>query len=217
MDQVLRLWHPTIPFITERLWRDLNAVAPRRGLPGIPELASDPLLATASFPPVDGYPQLDDDQILDVFAEMQDVVRGVRDLRSRCGVSPKESVRATVVLPQQDCPAFEGHAHIVIQMANLSDLRVDPRAKRPPNAGSVTFGSMRVFVHDISDDQAERQRTTKALQALEKQISGKEAKLANEKFAANAPADVVEAERQRLADLVNQRDHLREHLSSLEN
>jgi len=215
LDQVLRLWHPTIPFITERLWQDLTRIVPQRGLPGIAELSTDSLLATATFPPVNGYPGLDDESILKVFSEIQQVVRAVRELRSGCDVSPKETVTATVVLPQAECKAFETHAHVVLQMANVKDLVVDPEAKRPPNAGSVTMGSLRVFVHDISDDEAERARTGKALKALEKQIAGKEAKVGNEKFIANAKPEIVEAERRRLAELVTQRDGLQTHLAEL--
>ena len=217
LDQTLRLWHPTIPFITEGLWGDLNKKVTRRGIPPIAELSEEPVLATAMFPPVDGYPGLEDEGILDVFAEIQQVVKAVRELRSQCGVSPKEAVKATVVLPQAECAAFQAHVHIVLRMANVSELSVDPHAKRPPNAGSVTMGSLRVFVHDISDDEAERARTSKALEALEKRIAGKSAKLANEKFVSGAKPQVVEAERSRLAELITQREGLEAHLASLTN
>jgi len=172
-------------------------------------------LATAAFPPVNGYPGLDDESILKVFSEIQQVVRAVRELRLACNVSPKETLTATVVLPEAECKAFEAHTHIVLQMANVKDLVVDPEAKRPPNAGSVAMGSLRVFVHDISDDAAERARTAKALKALEKQIAGKEAKVGNESFIANAKPEIVEAERRRLAELVTQRDGLQRHLAEL--
>src|SRR5690606_4508636 len=55
LDQSLRLLHPFIPFITERLWRQLNEIVPKRGLPGVAELDTPELLATASYPPADGW------------------------------------------------------------------------------------------------------------------------------------------------------------------
>ena len=215
IDQVLRLWHPTIPFITEHLWNQLNAVAPCRGLPGIADLKTDTALIVAEFPPLDGYPAFDDAAILKVFAEIQDVVRGVRDLRANCHVSPKEAVRATVVLPQSEGDAFKAQGHIVLRMANLSELTVDPQAKRPPNAGSITVGSLRLFVHDISDDAAERGRAAQQLETLEKQIAGKQSKLSNAKFVAHADPEVVAAERERLDDLIGQRTALEAHLADL--
>jgi valyl-tRNA synthetase len=215
LDQVLRMWHPIIPFITERLWQQLNTIAPRRGLPGIADLVTDSQLVVADFPPAVGYPALEDEGIIRVFEEIQGVARGVRELRSRCEVSPKQSVAVTVALPEADRGAFEAQSHIVLRMANVGELKIDPHAKRPPNAGSVTIRSLRVFVHDISDDAAERERTAKALGQLEKQISGKESKLANEKFIANAPSELVEAERGRLKEMLGQRTELRAHLAEL--
>ena len=75
--------------------------------------------------------------------------------------------------------------------------------------------NLRIFVHDISDDEAERARVTKQLPILEKQIKGKEGKLANEKFLANAAPEVVEAERKRLAALTAERTNLERHLADL--
>ena len=215
VDQILRLWHPTIPFITERLWQQFGKLAPKRGLPGIAELETDTALIVAPFPPVDGHAALADEHIVHLFGEIQNVVRGVRELRSSCDVSPKQKVDVTVALPEEDRAAFETQAHIVIQMANVNELTVDPSARRPANAGSVTMGSLRVFVHDITDDQAERKRTEKALADVTKQIKGKESKLGNEKFVANAKPEIVEAERQRLADLLEQRTSLEQHMKEL--
>ncbi len=215
LDQVLRLWHPTIPFITETIWQKLNHIAPTRGFPGVAELTTDTPLVLAPFPPLEGYPKLEDEPTAKVFAEIQEVVRAVRELRAQCDVSPRQKVTATVVLPEADKAAFEANAHIVLSMANVETLSVEPGAERPPNAGSITRGSLRVFVHDISDDQAERARTTKALAAIEKQIAGKESKLANERFIANAKPEVVEAERGRLTELIEERTSLEAHRAEL--
>ena len=66
------------------------------------------------------------------------------------------------------------------------------------------------------DDEAERARTTKGLAGVEKQIAGKQAKLGNEKFLANAKPQIVEAERERLSELLSQQAALQAHLAELE-
>ena len=215
IDQILRLLHPTVPFITERLWGQLNAIAPRRGLPGLVDLTTDGLLVSAAFPPEDGYPALEDAAMLATFSDLQDATRGVRDLRSTCNIPPRDRLTVTVVVPTATLAAFRAHAHIVQHMAGIGELYVATDARRPPNAGSIAVKALRIFVHDISDDDAERTRTTKALDAVQKQIAGKEGKLGNEKFLANAKADIVEAERARLADLMSERSALQAHLSEL--
>ena len=216
LDQILRLWHPTIPFITERLWDQLNQIAPKRGLPGAAELSCDSLLITASFPPIEGYPALTDDAILDTFSHLQNATRGVRDLRANCDVSPKDRVTATIVLPQDHLAAFQAQAHVVRHMANIGELNVVSQAKRPKNAGSLTVGNLRIYIHDVSNDEAERKRATKALEQLVMQIEGKQRKLSNDKFIANAKKEVVEAERGRLQELLTQRDSLNAHLAELD-
>lgn len=216
LDQVLRLFHPTIPFITERLWSQLNAIAPQRGLPGIVDLSTDRPLVLAEFPPVDGYAQLDDAAILETFANLQDATRGVRDLRVRCHVPPKQRVMVTVVAPAEHAEAFRAQAHIVRHMAGIDTLHVVEQGRRPPNAGSIAVRHLRIFVHDISDDAAERTRSQQALEALGKQIAGKESKLNNPGFVAKADPALVESERTKLAELLAQRTALADHLTELQ-
>ena len=231
LDQILRLLHPFVPFITERLWRQLNAIAPRRGLPpaagvragpgaamegeGPPQGPSDlaelhvpDLLINAECPPSESRPALHDDAILHVFEEIQSITRGVRELRNTCKVSPKQPVTVTVKTPAEDIESLQNHAHIIRALANVDTLRLAPDAKRPPNSASALVGGLHVWVHDISDDQVERRRVEKELAHVDKLIQGKQSKLANENFVRNANPDVVQAERDRLADLQARRQRL---------
>ncbi len=216
LDQTLRLWHPTIPFITERLWQELNSVASKRGLPPAVQLKTNMPLISAEFPPQDGYAAFDDVQILATFEALQDATRGVRELRSDCKVPPKDKVTVTVIVPAERADAFRAHAHIVRHMAGIGELSVVTQGKRPANAGSVTIKGLRIYVHNISDDSAERERTSKIVVTLGMQITGKEAKLSNPQFIANANPEVVAAERERLDELLGQRASLQEHLADLE-
>ena len=77
-------------------------------------------------------------------------------------------------------------------------------------------GGLRIFVHDISDDDDDRRQTEKSLTQVDKQISGKEAKLDNEKFLKNAKPEIVDAERKRLETLITQRNALRAHMAELD-
>jgi len=89
------------------------------------------------------------------------------------------------------------------------------QVQKPKNAASTVVGGLQILVHDISDDEAERKRIERELANVEKQIAGKESKLANEKFVQNAKSEVVEAERARLAELQGQRQTLQRALSEL--
>jgi len=215
LDQVLRLFHPIIPYITERLWQQLAAIAPHRGLPGLAEPRMSDVLTVADFPPEAGWPGLDDSKIIEIFQDLQDATRGVRDLRSKCNVLPKVKVTVTLKVPADHVESLRGQAHIIQEMAGVETLQVVSEAARPRNSASTVVGAVQILVHDVSDDEAERKRVEKDLAGVEKQITGKESKLANEKFVLNAKPEVVEAERQRLTELLAQRETLTQALRDL--
>jgi valyl-tRNA synthetase len=216
LDQLLRLFHPIIPFITERLWQQLNAIAPRRGLPGLAEPGTTPLLIHAPYPPEQGWPALEDEAIIDVFRDLQNATRGVRDLRSRCGVPPKARVRVTIQAPADHVESLATQAHIIQEMAGIEALDVVAEAKRPKNAATTLSGGLRIIVHDVSEDEAERKRLEKEIANVSQQVAGKEKKLSNPNFVSNAKPEIVEAERQRLAGLQTQHQTLLDALHELD-
>ncbi len=201
LDQTLRLLHPFMPFITERLWQQLNTIAPRRGLPGLAEPVMGGLLIKAQFPPAEGWPKLDNAGIRAVFADLQAATRGVRDLRSKCGVRPKQKLTVTLNAPAEHLEALRADASIIRRLANVAELTVTTGATRPKNAATLISGHVQILVHDISDDAAEAKRLREEIAETQKQIAASRARLANENFTAKAPADIVQAARERLAEL----------------
>ncbi len=208
LDQTLRALHPFIPFITECLWEELNRAAPRRGFPGAAELKPSALLIDALYPPGEGWPALDDADTLICFASLQDVTRGVRDLRMRNQVPPKEMVTVTVNAPADRVGWLREQSSIIQRLANVGQMAISTDAPRPANSGTTVLGNIQIHVHGISDDLAERARLSREITATEKQIVGKEAKLANPNFLERAAPDVVTAERERLLALCEQRSNL---------
>ncbi len=201
VDQALRLLHPFIPFITERLFADLNRAAPRRGLPGRAEPDAAAALCCAAYPPLEGWPALNDPAAEAVFADLQTATRAVRDIRQTRNVPPRQAVRVTVRVPRERVASLCQEAHVIRRLAGVGELAVDPDAPRPPNAATLVVGDMQIFVADVIDPQAERQRLTRELEGLEGQIAGLGRKLANESFVQRAPSDVVQQERNRLQEL----------------
>jgi valyl-tRNA synthetase len=215
LDQTLRLFSPFLPFITERLWDELNRLAPQRGLPGVAECPPNEVLMLAAFPPKDGYPALEDPHVLEMFEDIQSAVRGVRDLRNKCTVPVRQKVRVTIKAAQQHLDLLAEQQHIIAESAGVESLALVTETQRPKNAGTTVVGPLQIFVHDISDDAAERNRLEKELADVEKRLAACESKLSNEKFTANAKPEVVDAERQRLAELQTSKAAVQESLAEL--
>jgi valyl-tRNA synthetase len=98
----------------------------------------------------------------------------------------------------------------------VADLRLDPAAVRPRGAASVVVERIQIFVHDVIDEAAERQRLKGELARVEKEITIFSKKLSNDSFVSRAPAEVVEENRQRLAKYELQKASILEALARLD-
>jgi valyl-tRNA synthetase len=198
LETLLRLLHPLIPFVTEELWR---SVAPKLGIDG----------ETISLRP---YPQAFHFGNADVTAEadvewLKAMVSALRRIRSELGVSPAKQV---VLLLQggtaNDAVRVERFAS---QLKFLNRIeRIDTVAGEPPPAATGIVGDLKLFVplEGLVDLDAERTRLDKELKRVEGELAKSKGKLASETFVQNAPAAVVEQERQRLLDWSAQREAL---------
>jgi len=215
LDQTLRMLHPFVPFITERLWHQLNELVPERGLPGLAELNVTEALTIAPFPPAEGYPALRDEAVEAVFADLQQATRGVRDVRSARNVAPRRLVDVVIKVSADRADSLQHQAHIIRKLAGVGRLTIDPQAVRPRNAATIVAGDLQIFVADVIDDEAERRRLGRELAELDKQIAAKERKLANEQFVARAPQEVVARERERLEEFRARRARLQASIEAL--
>ncbi|MHC4443512.1 MAG: valine--tRNA ligase [Planctomycetota bacterium] len=216
LDQSIRLLHPFIPFITERLWEHLNDMVPQRGLPGYAELDTGQALIVSSYPPVEGWKTLAAPEVDAVFADLQTATRAIRDIRQKQNVPPKNKADVTIKVPAERVGSLQHEAHVIKLLARVGELTIDAKAKAPKNAATLVVGDMQIFVADVIDPSAERKRLAKELENLDKQITGITNKLGNENFVSRAPADVVQRERQRLAELQAKCEKVTKTMSELE-
>jgi valyl-tRNA synthetase len=197
LDQILKLLHPVIPFVSEELYQ---ALAERRGR----------LLIT------EPWPEIDPDWIdATAEAEVDWVIRLislVRTIRAELNVPP--SARFPLLL--KDCgPAVEAcigqYQHLIGTLA-----RVEPVAtvtgEIPQGAiQDVVDGATVVLpIASVIDVAAERARLAKEISRLENDIARSERKLGDPRFLDRAPAEVIETERERRAEAESARDRLNE-------
>jgi valyl-tRNA synthetase len=202
LDTLLRLLHPMIPFLTEEVWQLLGQAAHERGL-GAPKPAAASVMM-ADWPHSDTAWQ--DREIEVRFARFQEVLRGLREVRSRQNIDAKTPISfaarcsaETVELLRPMAPYFESMAG-----ARASDW--GPSVQPPKTHAAFNFPGIEVYVDlaGLIDVAAEITKNEKERSRLADQISAKEKKLANASFVERAPSDVVQRERESLAQLTAQ-------------
>jgi valyl-tRNA synthetase len=213
LDTLLRLLHPMIPYITEEVWGLLGQVAPVRGLPE-PSLAGEHLVV-AAWPAVEA--ERIDESLEGQFAQFQAVLGALREIRSRQGIGPKESVEFCVRCDSAVSQLLQPMERYFQRMAKASSTGWGEEITPPKTHAKVDLKGMDVYVDlkDFIDVEAEIERNSKQEQKLMNSIAGKEKKLSNENFVQRAPAEVVQRERESLKDLKEQLKSVQQVLADL--
>jgi valyl-tRNA synthetase len=211
LDVLMRLLHPMMPFLTEEVWQLLAHVAPNRGLPTAASAAES--ICIAPWPTPDTAWQ--DATIENQFADFQAVLGAVREIRQTQNIPQREDVTFVVRCDEQAADLLRPMQPYFTQMARAAVAAMGTNVTPPEIRASRTLtgqhGAMEVHV-DLSrffDAGAERKRLEKERENLNKQLSSIENKLANKNFVDKAPAEVVESQRTKLAEL-------REQMTSIE-
>ncbi len=206
LDALLRLLHPMMPFLTEEVWQLLGQVAPRRGLKE-PCLAAESVMI-APWPESD--PAHRDAEIEARFARFQEVLRAVREVRSRQNVPPKKQIEFAVRCDAETAALLKPMGPYFETMAGARSVGWGPEVQAPALSANSTLPGIEIFVDlaDLIDLDAEIARKKDELAKLEARIAAQKKKLANESFLERAPAAVVGKERATLEDLEHQQTTL---------
>ncbi|MFT4080271.1 valine--tRNA ligase [Rhodomicrobium sp.] len=205
LDEILKLLHPFMPFVTEELWTVTGEDGPAR----------TSLLALAPWP----TPARDTDAA--ALAEIDwviDLISEIRSLRSEMNVPPATLLPLTLTGATDDTKARAARYEAFLKrMARLSDIGF---ADVPPQ-GSAQFvlgeATMALALAGVIDIAAERERLKKEIGKHESEITKIDARFANEQFVAKAAEEVLEDNRERRAEAVAAAERLKAALQRLAN
>ncbi len=211
LDQVLRLFHPFIPFITEAIWESLNDRAPVRGI--------ETAFAESEFAMLAAWPkpnaEWEDDDLERQFQLMQGVTRRIRDIRNKYTVPHVKKLEALVKAENSDAENLAKMTYHIKEMSNLSKLTVSATAERPELSAAAVLGDIEIYVAGVLDRDKELQRLQTQKENLQNRINGLEKKLGNENFVNRAPAEIVEKTRNQFKDAQTQLVLIEENIKAL--
>jgi len=207
LEELLRLIHPLMPFITEEIWQQ---VAPKAGLDG-------DTIMTQPYPM--GQQDRHDPTAEDDVEWIKEFVLGIRQIRGEMDIPPRKPV-AVIMQNASAEDQRRANEHLALlgrvgRVASIDHLGGD---EEPPASATALHGDMQLLVpmRGLIDVDAERDRLNKQRTKIEAEIAKTTAKLGNSKFTNNAPEAVVQQERERQADFEKQRTQLDEQLQKLD-
>jgi valyl-tRNA synthetase len=200
-DEILKLLHPFMPFITEELWE----VTGKR----------DTLLALSLWSASSDFS--------DTAAEAEigwvvDLVTAIRSVRAEMNITPATLTPLVLASASAETRArVPRWGDVVKRMARLSDISFAERAPEGAVQLLVRGEVAALPLKGVIDLAAERARLDKEIAKADADIKRVDAKLGNEKFVANAPEDIVEEEKEKREAALARKEKILEALERLKN
>jgi len=188
LDEILRTIHPFMPFITEEIWQRL----PHSG-------------ETISRQP---YPQARerwrDEEAEAQMSVLQTAITQIRALRAELSISPGQPVNVTVIVPDEETMSLiASQQQAITSLARVEELNLATAPAKPPQAALLAVSEgMQICLHlpERLDIEEEIQRIRREIDELEKLRKRSVKKLQNSDFLNKAPAQVVNKEKEKLAE-----------------
>ncbi|WP_298737126.1 valine--tRNA ligase [uncultured Psychrobacter sp.] len=196
LESSMRFTHPIMPYLTEEIWQTIAPLLNRKNTDSI---------VIADYPQTDST--LISEQIESDMDWLQELIASVRNIRGEMKLG--NAVRLPVLLQNISDEEEQRLSRIANQfkaLAKVESLTLLKDGDEVPLSSSSMVGQLRVLVpmKGLIDPTAELKRLGKSFDKLQKQAEGISRKLSNEGFVSKAPAEVVDAEKAKLAELEGQ-------------
>lgn len=196
-DKLMKIIHPFMPFITEELWQHIYD---RKDGESIMVSVLDA-----------GVSDAEGKTVVAEFETVKKIVAGVRAVRNQKNIAPKEPLELIAIGKNN----WEAYNSVLLKMSNLSGIRESDDSSGDAVKFMVGTDEYAVPVGNLIDLEAEIKKQEAELKHLEGFLIGIQKKLGNERFVNNAPVQVVELERKKLADTESKISAIKETLASL--
>ena len=214
-SSALRLLHPFMPFITEELWETMG-YGQQSGGDGLQ------FVMTAAWPAGPGEQELDglgiDGDVADYVAEKHEMIRAGRTLRADYGIAPSKKI-AFLVKPDSDGTAVRLAEDKAAMKALLraESLTVDVKlaAEEAMPSGVSRLGTIYMPLEGVVNIESEQEKLQGQLETVSQHLARVTGKLGNEAFVSKAPKQVVEKQRQRKQELLEERAKIERILDTL--
>jgi valyl-tRNA synthetase len=198
-EDMLKILHPVMPFITEEIWQLLKS-----------------RMCGESFS-ITSMPELNE-SLIDIAAEeemdfIQNVVTAVRNIRGEMNIPPSKKINLFI----KSDKVKESQINYIKSLGRVEEFNYSNDLQKPKASASSVVKDAEIYIplEGLIDISVERERLEKEINRLSGMLTGVEKKLSNDKFVNNAPADVVEKEKQKKENWLSSIEKLKSILSDL--
>jgi len=192
-EELMKLLHPFMPFLTEELWQNIAERTPDNALVITQQRKGE------SF----------DASVIKNFETTKELISGVRNYRQSKGISPREDVEVFTNAPKFD------NENLVKKLANISQIHFEEKTDKPTFSFLIGGTEISIPLSEKLDLAEEKEKTEEEIKYLKGFLISVDKKLSNEKFVANAKPEVVEVERKKQKDAQEKIVLLEEKLKAL--
>ena len=204
LDNILRMLHPFMPFVTERIWQQI----PHDG----------ESIVLASWPTVDET--LNNETSKQAMQHLVEVIVAVRQIRSEVNTPMSKEVPMIIQTKTDELKVLlQNNEHYIKRFCNPSTLTIDSNVELPDEVMSqvLTDKEVHLPLEGLINIEEEIARLSKELDKYQKELDRVNQKLNNEKFTAKAPAHIIEAERNKQQDYQAKYDAVQQRIEALNN
>ena len=206
LEELLRLLHPLMPFVTEEIWAEVAPIAGKEG----------DTIMWQKFPGVDAHPS--GAAIEEEIEWVKQFILGIRQIRGEMDISPGKQLPVLLEnSSEQDRHYADQNAHLLARVGRVESVNALAADEEAPASATALLGNMRLLVPmaGIIDVDAEKARLGKLRDRANSDLERMRTKLDNPDFVNNAPPDVVTKTKQQLTQLELQISQLDEQMERL--
>ena len=204
LDAILRMLHPTIPFITEEIWQSLNEDNKRRSI------------MKADFPSANDWRV--DDEIVANTEWLKNIVSSVRQIRSEMNIPPNESIKIIINdASNTDSRRLESLGSFILNLASVESITQKDTSDDIPKSAFALLNQMKIYIplEGLVDIEEEKARLEKKLVKLNQELKSVQDRLSNDTFVEKAPTEVVEELKGKLKSLMSDQTRIEEQIKLL--
>jgi valyl-tRNA synthetase len=216
LDSALHLLHPFAPFMTEEIWQYLKSIADQNKSIYVDSMKNESLMI-CPWPGKDTT-KIDND-VIETMLLLQDLVRAVRNIRSNMNIPNKKTLKAVISVHDHGIKQrLDNHHDFLVKMANLDDVNIGVDLAKPESSAIEVVNDIQIFVplEGLIDKEVEKEKQQERLNKGNSHLAIVRKKLLNESFVKNAPAHIVNAEKDKEKELLGQISKIESALKDLE-